>query len=162
MNGMNDVDEMKGLHTHAYTGIAGDTPVSVHLSPHLTKCGDPSPVRRTFRTVSRTAHIGMVGLTCPYWNWWVLYSDPLPWMKYERWMLSMTYEYWTIRNMLSIMKVTTWIEYEHLSNNMVLRNSIPIASIQHVIILGILRYLLLALRRVNRQLRCSQTWSFTS
>ena len=38
-------------YTSAYTGIASDTPVGVHLGPHLTKCGDP---------------------TLPTLEWWVL------------------------------------------------------------------------------------------
>ena len=62
MHGMNGINEWKDC-TRAYTGIASDTPVGVHLSPHLTKCGDPNLVWKTFHTGVQI---------CPYWNWWVL------------------------------------------------------------------------------------------
>ena len=66
MNGMNGFNERNGL--NAYTGIASDTPVGVHLGPYLTKYGTLIPYEEHFIRVSETAHIGMVGLTCPYWN----------------------------------------------------------------------------------------------
>ena len=84
---MNEVDVMEGLH-NAHTGIASDTPVSVHLIPHLTKCGDSVPYEERFIRVSQTTHFGMVG---PTLEWWVLLAhlgingsfNPLPWMKHE-------------------------------------------------------------------------------
>ena len=71
--------------TSAYTGIASDTPVGVHLGPHITKCGDPRPVWRTFHTGIQI---------CPHWNGGSyvpilelmgLYI-PLPWVNHEPWM----------------------------------------------------------------------------
>ena len=64
MDYMYGMDELEG---HAHTGIASDTPVSVHLSP-------------------QTTHFGMVG---PTLEWWDLLAhlgsngsfNPLPWMK---------------------------------------------------------------------------------
>ena len=61
-------------YTHAYTGIASDTPVGVHLSPHLNKnAGIQVPYEEHFIRVSQNAHIGIVG---PTLEWWVLRAHP--------------------------------------------------------------------------------------
>ena len=61
---MNELDGMKGLH-NAHTGMASDTLVSVHLNPHLTKCGDSVPYEERFIRVSNTAHPGINGTYAP-------------------------------------------------------------------------------------------------
>ena len=52
--------------THAYTGIASDTPVGVHSSPHLNEnAGIHFPYEERFIRVSNTAHPGINGTYAP-------------------------------------------------------------------------------------------------
>ena len=77
--------------THAYTGIASDTPVGVHLSPHLTKM-------RGSKSRMKNVSYGCPNL--PTLEWWVLRAhtgidgslrahtgidgslNPLPWKEH--------------------------------------------------------------------------------
>ena len=52
--------------THAYTGIASDTPVGVHSRPHLNKDeGIHFPYEERFIRVSNAAHPGINGSYAP-------------------------------------------------------------------------------------------------
>ena len=65
--------------THAYTGIAGDTPVGGHPSPHLNKnAGIQFPYEERIIRVSNIAHTGIDGTYIPILER-MGQTRPLPW-----------------------------------------------------------------------------------
>ena len=58
MHGMNGINERKDC-TRAYTGIASDTPVGVHLSPHLSEIRGSQ---------SRMKNVSYGCPNCPHWT----------------------------------------------------------------------------------------------
>ena len=69
--------------TRAYTGIASDTPVGVHLSPHFNKnAGIQIPYEERFIRVSKSAHTGIDGSYVLIMELMGL-SYPLPWTEHD-------------------------------------------------------------------------------
>ena len=65
--------------THAYTGIASETPVGVHSRPHLNKdAGIQFPYEERFIWVSNIAHPRINGTYIPILEL-MGHSHPLPW-----------------------------------------------------------------------------------
>ena len=65
------------IFSSAYTGIASEHP-SVFTHARITQnAGTQDPFEETFKMGIQIAHIGMMGLTCPYWNDGTLVSTPV-------------------------------------------------------------------------------------
>ena len=56
------------IFSFAYTGIASEHPSVFTQARIIQNAGIQGPYEEYFITGIQFAHIGMVGLTCPYWN----------------------------------------------------------------------------------------------
>ena len=84
-------------YTSAYTGIACDTPVSVHLGLHLTKCRDPRPVWRTFHTGIQLCPHWISGSYMPMLELIGLISTPVE----NPWTMNEWNETWVMKDVIS-------------------------------------------------------------
>lgn len=72
-------------YTSAYTGLASEHP-SVFTQARISQnTGIQGSYEEHFITGIQFAHIRMVGLTCPYWNWWVFTSHSRGWNICPHW-----------------------------------------------------------------------------